>query len=369
MYSLYNNNRTKCSSLIPHFDDNCDYYISPNLHIENYMKCDFANIYGNIDIDGFATIYQDLTLYGNLNLVSGNIIDYNSEVKVSDSLVITGDAINDSLIVCQNSNTKEIAIFKSSVEDILVISPNRETSISGNTNISGNINLEENINVEGNTNISGNINVEGNIVITSPSRIRNSVGNIDSSIGDIKMSIRSSDFDGWLLCNGRSLSVSTYSQLFSLIGYTYGGSGSTFNLPNASGQTLGSAGGSYPLGTSTGSSTATLTTANLPAHTHSGTTSTIGNHTHNYNDAYFAENYGGGQNNLFGTSAGTDGDNSFYWRTAAGGWSTSPSDISTSSSGSHNHTFTTDNGTGSGTSFSIMQPTLFIGYTFIYSGV
>ncbi len=349
MYSLYKDNRNDCYKLIPEFDQNCDYYVSPNLHIQNFIKSECANIYGNIEVGCYATIYKDLTVFGNLNLVTGNIIDYNSEVKVSDSMVITGDSINDSLVVCQNSNAKEIAIFKSSSENILVISPNRETSITGNTNI------------------SGNINVSGNIVITSPSRIRNSIGNIDPSVGDIKMSVRSSDFDGWLLCNGRALSTSIYSSLFSLIGYTYGGSGGTFYLPNSAGQTLGSAGGSYPFGTATGSATNTLVTANLPAHTHSGTTSTIGTHTHNYNDAYFAENIGGGSN--FGTSGGTDNDNTFVWRTAAGGWSTSPSDIATSGSGSHNHSFTTDNGTGSGTAFSIMQPTLFIGYTFIYGGV
>lgn len=351
MYSLYKDNRNDCYKLIPHFDENCDYYISPNLHVQNYIKTEYANIYGNIQIDGFATIYKDLTLYGNLNLIHGNVVDYNSEVKISDSLIVTGDSINDSLVVCQNSNAKEIAIFKSANENILVISPDRETSITGNTNI------------------SGNINVTGNIVITSPSRIRNSIGNIDPSVGDIKMSVRSSDFDGWLLCDGRALSTITYNTLFSLLGYSYGGSGTTFYLPNSSGQTLGSAGGSYPISTSTGSATNTLVTANLPSHTHSGSTSTVGGHAHNYNDAYFAENYGGGQNNLFGTTAGTDTDNSFYWRTASGGYSTSPSDIPTTLSGSHNHSFTTDNGTGSSTAFSIMQPTLFIGYTFIYGGV
>lgn len=351
MYSLYADNRNDCYKLIPHFDENCDYYISPNLHIENYMKAGFGNIYGNIQIDGFTTIYKDLTIFGNLNLVHANIVDYTSEVKVSDSLIVTGDDINDSLVVCQNSAIKEIAVFKNSTSNVLVISPDYETSITGNTNI------------------SGNINVQGNIVITSPSRIRNSVGNIDPSIGDIKMSVRSTDFDGWILCNGRSLSTTTYNTLFSLIGYTYGGSGGTFYLPNSAGQTLGSAGGSYPFGTSTGASTNTLITANLPVHTHSGSTSTVGNHTHNYNDAYFAENIGGGQNNVYGTSAGVDTDNSFIWRTAGGGWSTSPSDIGTSGAGSHNHSFTTDNGTGSGTAFSIMQPTLFIGYTFIYCGV
>ncbi len=343
MYALKYDNRNNCIHLQPILDANCDYYINPNLHVESFLKTMNANIYGNLQVDCNATIYKDLTLYGNLNLVNGNVQDFNSEVKVSDSMIITGDAINDSLVVCQNSLLKEIAVFKNASANIFTISPNNQANLSGNLNVTGNIN------------------------ITSPGRIRNTIGNIDPSVGDIKMSVRNSDFDGWLLCNGRPLSTAAYPELFALIGYTFGGAGGTFVLPNALGQTLGSAGGSYPFGTSVGSSTATLATANLPAHTHSGTTSTVANHTHNYNDAYFAENVGGGSN--YGTSAGTDTDNAFIWRTAGGGWSTSPSDIPTSAAGSHNHTFTTDNGTGSGTSFSIMQPTLFMGYTFIYGGV
>lgn len=43
---------------------------------------------------------------------------------------------------------------------------------------------------------------------------------------------------GWHLCNGQSLSTTTYSQLFSLIGYTYGGSGSSFSLPDATGHII-----------------------------------------------------------------------------------------------------------------------------------
>ena len=41
---------------------------------------------------------------------------------------------------------------------------------------------------------------------------------------------------GYLECNGTSLSTTTYSSLFSVIGYTYGGSGSSFNLPDLRGE-------------------------------------------------------------------------------------------------------------------------------------
>jgi microcystin-dependent protein len=41
---------------------------------------------------------------------------------------------------------------------------------------------------------------------------------------------------GWLFCNGASVSTTTYASLFAAIGYTYGGAGGNFNLPNLNGQ-------------------------------------------------------------------------------------------------------------------------------------
>ena len=40
---------------------------------------------------------------------------------------------------------------------------------------------------------------------------------------------------GWLLCNGTGYSTTIYPALFAVIGYTYGGSGGTFNVPSLSG--------------------------------------------------------------------------------------------------------------------------------------
>lgn len=42
----------------------------------------------------------------------------------------------------------------------------------------------------------------------------------------------------WYFCYGQSVSTSTYAALFSAIGYTYGGSGGSFNLPDLRGRTL-----------------------------------------------------------------------------------------------------------------------------------
>ena len=49
---------------------------------------------------------------------------------------------------------------------------------------------------------------------------------------------------GFVVCDGRSLKKSEYAELFTVIGYTYGGSGDDFNLPNfADGKFMRSIGG------------------------------------------------------------------------------------------------------------------------------
>lgn len=58
-------------------------------------------------------------------------------------------------------------------------------------------------------------------------------------VGSIMPFISSSNAPiGWLLCNGQSVSTSLYSELFAVIGYTYGGSGANFSVPNYINSTL-----------------------------------------------------------------------------------------------------------------------------------
>lgn len=102
---------------------------------------------------------------------------------------------------------------------------------------------------------------------------------------------------GWLLCYGQAVSRSTYSDLFSAIGTTYGsGDGSTtFNIPDMRGRaaigrddmggaaasritTGGSGINGATLGASGGAETHTLTTAQLASHSH-GVTDPTHRHT------------------------------------------------------------------------------------------
>jgi hypothetical protein len=62
--------------------------------------------------------------------------------------------------------------------------------------------------------------------------------------GQISMWITATPPSGYLICNGASVSISTYGNLFNVIGFTYGGtfSSGNFNLPNFQGAFLRGAG-------------------------------------------------------------------------------------------------------------------------------
>lgn len=79
---------------------------------------------------------------------------------------------------------------------------------------------------------------------------------------------------GWDFCHGQLLPIAQNDALFKLLGTTYGGNGqTTFGLPDLRGRTLIGAGqgpglASYSLGQKGGVEAVTLTTNQLPQHTH-----------------------------------------------------------------------------------------------------
>jgi microcystin-dependent protein len=74
---------------------------------------------------------------------------------------------------------------------------------------------------------------------------------------------------GWAMCNGQTVGIAQNQALFSLLGTTYGGNGTTnFNLPNLVSRTPMHFAPSYPLGSNGGEQAHTLTIAELPMHTH-----------------------------------------------------------------------------------------------------
>jgi microcystin-dependent protein len=92
---------------------------------------------------------------------------------------------------------------------------------------------------------------------------------------------------GWLLCSGQTISRTTYAGLFAVLGTTYGvgDNSTTFNIPDLRGRTVAgeddmggtaanrlTSGGSgingIALGATGGSQTHTLSSAEMPSHTH-----------------------------------------------------------------------------------------------------
>ena len=121
--------------------------------------------------------------------------------------------------------------------------------------------------------------LNGNLAIIDTQMFANQQAG--SPIGAITMFAGIGPPPNWLICDGRSLSTTTYASLFSIISYSYGGSGTSFNLPKLQEKFAIGAGPSYTVAATGGEATHVLTTAELPAHTH---TITDKSHTHAVNN-------------------------------------------------------------------------------------
>lgn len=167
------------------------------------------------------------------------------------------------------------------------------------------------------------------------------------------------------LAYGQAISRTTYASLFTLFGTNYGsGDGSnTFNIPDTRGRVIAgkdNMGGSAAsrltssyfgtsastLGAAGGAESHTLTTAQLSAHSHSGTTNNqSSDHAHNWVSP----------TTRTGTAVVTNGtpSNSF--------WSGSSLEGTTGVSLNHNHVFATDSA-GGGVAHNNVQPTIVSNY-------
>jgi microcystin-dependent protein len=93
-------------------------------------------------------------------------------------------------------------------------------------------------------------------------------------VGEIRMFAGNFNPNGWMFCEGQLLPISENEILFQLIGTTYGGDGqSTFALPDLRGRLPlhfgNGAGSTFQLAESSGVESVTLTTNQIPIHTHS----------------------------------------------------------------------------------------------------
>lgn len=75
--------------------------------------------------------------------------------------------------------------------------------------------------------------------------------------------------DGYLICNGAGYLAVEYPELFNVIGYGFGGSGDTFNVPDMRSRVAIGANGTYPVGDEGGEASHILSIDEIPSHSHS----------------------------------------------------------------------------------------------------
>ena len=104
--------------------------------------------------------------------------------------------------------------------------------------------------------------------ITALNAATNSMNGFLVPVGTILQFGASAAPTGYLLCDGTSKDTNTYSTLYGVIGYTFGGSGASFSLPDLRKRVAVGPGTGYALGASGGYENVTLTIAQIPSHTH-----------------------------------------------------------------------------------------------------
>jgi microcystin-dependent protein len=143
----------------------------------------------------------------------------------------------------------------------------------------GNLVVKNHEKIGGDLDVSGNLTIDGNMRATNYYASGNYYLNnyVLIPAGTIIQSAAVNEPTGWFNCDGRLLLRTQYLNLFNAILYTYSasfsGSDLSFNIPDLRGRTsVGSGNGSgltnRTLGQTGGAETHTLTTNEMPSHSH-----------------------------------------------------------------------------------------------------
>lgn len=202
----------------------------------------------------------------NLNATTTNVVDSSGNPLLT--FVEVNNAVNGVTITnATTGNTPTIGFTGG------------DPNVGGNISVKGTANLNLNaatVALSGNETIAGTLEVTGGTTLAGLT-----VSGTFSVLpaGVVMWYAGYTAPTGWLECDGSAVSRTTYSALYSKVGVLYGsGNGSTtFNLPNQARRTLVGRGGTgtatlaNSMGSIGGSETHTLTTPEIPAHTHTYT--------------------------------------------------------------------------------------------------
>jgi len=276
---------------------------------------------------------------------------------LADESVTEAKADPDDIVLMRQPQTITGAKrFTQTVDVDVDVEVGRDVIVTNDILAGGSVNAVGDVTANGNIHTDGNVTANGNIV--AGDRVYQGAG-ILVPPGVVMPYAGVSAPTGYLMCDGSAVSRTTYGDLFTGIGTTYGvGDGSTtFNLPNLNGRVVAGVSGSSPhaaVGDTGGSQTVALTTDELPAHSHTATTESAGTHTHTSNAT------GGsiglitstGNNTMDADVNSTPGEPDLY---------ASLPELSINAAGAHTHTVNVGT-TGSGAAFSVLDPFLTMSY-------
>ena len=206
-------------------------------------------------------------------------------------------------------------------------------------------------------------------------------------VGDTKTTAVGEDHLGWLLCDGRLLNPTDFQNLYKVIGYKFGRAGPLFRLPDPAGRVLGMIGtpnaANPPLTTRlmgglSGEEMHRLVIPEMPSHTHDISYAltgiyidSAGAHTHSITDTGHSHSISlddaGSTSDAVGSGTGIGRTDPAYTNGNTTG-------ISINSAGIHNHILHDPRHShiaydeGGDEPHNNIQPTLWVGNLFIYSG-
>lgn len=310
-------------------------------------------------------IYKMESEYLRVNDIAG---DNAPAFDVANSL----DMQNNKIINLSDPSSAQDGATKNYVDTALTgyVATTGTQTIAGAKTFSSGVTLSSTLAVTGNTTMSGTLAVTGNTTIGGSLNTTGAVtaptfsGYGVSPVGAIMAFAGSAAPAGWLLCNGSSVSQTTYAALFAVIGSTYGTPvGGNFVLPDLRGRAVVGVNSSTYL--TTLGSTAGSADAAVVSHTHSNTFALASAGDHSHFIANTSSLASGSTSVLTGSNylAYDRGGSSLHKDYGLLGTGTLPTLGLTSTSGSHTHTLSGSiTSTGSSGTNQNLQPSIALNY-------
>jgi hypothetical protein len=260
--------------------------IGGNIGVFNANIGGNANVIGNLSINGIANVTGVTNLSGILNVsqetsVGGNISS-SRNISAGGNITVGGN-IN----IASNSFAANSTVYSTlsvggntTIGGSTTVQGNLNVTGSATSNFAGNLGINGNLNVTGTANVS-NLNSTGNAIFQNATAATSIFGTLKDNFGypitkidnDSTMAANSANYlatqqaivtyiqnalnainastipvgtvfwraaniapSGYLIADGSLVSTTTYANLFAVIGYAYGGTGSSFAIPDLRGQ-------------------------------------------------------------------------------------------------------------------------------------